>query len=35
MSQDIFGIKRELTSSKGTFGYYSLAELQYQGYSIE
>lgn len=35
MSQDIFGIKRELTSSKGTFGYYSLAELQKQGYSIE
>lgn len=35
MSQDIFGIKRELTSSKGTFGYYSLAELQKQGYNIE
>lgn len=35
MSQDIYGIKRELTSDKGSFSYYSLAELQKQGYSIE
>lgn len=35
MSQDIFGIKRELTSAKGTFGYYSLAELQKQGYAVD
>ncbi len=35
MSQDIYGIKRELTGDKGSFSYYSLAELQKQGYSIE
>lgn len=35
MSQDIYGIKRELTSDKGSFSYYSLAELQKQGHSIE
>ncbi len=34
MSQDIFGIKRELETPLGKLGYYSLAELEKQGYNI-
>ncbi|HLT08212.1 MAG TPA: aconitate hydratase [Cyclobacteriaceae bacterium] len=34
MSQDLFNIKRQLHTSKGTFDYWSLTELQNQGYDI-
>jgi aconitate hydratase len=34
MSKDIYQIKKLLTTKNGTFAYYSLAELQKQGYDI-
>jgi aconitate hydratase len=34
MSKDIFQTKKLLTTKNGTFAYYSLAELQKQGYGI-
>jgi aconitate hydratase len=35
MSRDIYQIKKLLTTKNGTFAYYSLAELQKQGYGID
>ncbi|HWI91586.1 MAG TPA: aconitate hydratase AcnA [Flavisolibacter sp.] len=35
MSRDIYQIKKLLTTKNGTFTYYSLAELQKQGYGID
>lgn len=35
MEKDIFQIKRNLQTNDGNFTYYSLAELQKQGYEIE
>jgi aconitate hydratase len=35
MSQDIYKIRKQLHSQKGTFDYWSLEELQNQGHSID
>ena len=35
MSQDLFNIKRQLQTSKGNLDYWSLTELQKQGYNID
>src|SRR5690554_1950862 len=35
MSQDLFGIKKQLHSKEGSLDYWSLAALQNQGYEIE
>ncbi|MDI6403087.1 aconitase family protein, partial [Balneolaceae bacterium ANBcel3] len=34
MSNDIFGIKKQLETPSGTYGYYSLKELEKQGHAI-
>ena len=35
MSQDLFGIKKQLPSKEGSLDYWSLTELQNQGYEID
>jgi aconitate hydratase len=35
MSQDLFNIKRQLETSTGSLDYWSLTELQKQGYAVE
>ena len=35
MSNDLYKIKKLLSTKNGTYTYYSLAELQKQGYGID